>query len=88
MLDKELYKRMYAAYRQWNKAELAEQVRNAGQLAPAQAWRRYVELVELCWKLSPPQSEAQQKQKTAELARYYERVQKLEAWRREHGKTA
>lgn len=87
MLDKDLYKRVYAGWRQWNEAEQAERVRNAGCLTPAQAWQRYVELVELCWKLSRVQSQAQQRQKAAELALYYERVQKLEAWRRARGKT-
>jgi hypothetical protein len=87
-LDKELYRQAYQQYRRWNEAELVDRARNAGQLAPEVAWRQYVALVEFCWKLYPEQSEWQRKQKLADLERYYASLRKLEAWRREHGKTA
>jgi hypothetical protein len=87
-LDKDLYRQAYEQYRQWNEAELAERVRNAGKLSPQEAWRQYVALVEFCWKMCPQQSEWQHKQKLADLDRYYAAVRKLEAWRRARGKTA
>lgn len=87
-LDKDLYRQAYEQYRQWNEAELADRVRNAGKLSPQEAWRQYVALVEFCWKMCPQQSEWQRKQKLADLDRYYAAVRKLEAWRRARGKTA
>jgi len=86
-LDKELYRRAYEQYRQWNEVELADRARNAGKLSPAEAWKQYVALVEFCWKLCPQQSEWQREQKLADLARYHEQVKRLEAWRRARGKT-
>ena len=88
MLDKELYRKVYESFRQWNEAEKIERARNAGQLSPQEAWRRYVDLVEFCWKIAPRQSDWQRNQKLAGLDRYYEQIKKLEAWRRVHGKTS
>lgn len=88
ILDKELYRRAYQQYQQWNEVEAAERVRNAGRLSPAEAWRKYVDLVEFCWRLSPGQSQHQREQRLADWNRYYDRVRQLEAWRKEHGKTA
>lgn len=85
MLNKELYRQAYEAYREWDHAELVDRARNAGQLTPEQARRQYLALMDFCWKLCPRPSEAQQTQKAADLARYYERVQKMEAWRCAHG---
>lgn len=87
-LDKDLYRRAYEQYRQWNAARLVYRARNAGKLSPEKAWQQYIALVEFCWKLCPEQSEWQRQQKRADLERYYANVRKLEAWRREHGKTA
>ena len=87
-LDKELYRQAYQQYDQWNKARAADRIRNAGQLSPTEAWRRYVELVEFCWRLSPRQSQQQREQRLADWDRYYDRVRRLEAWRKKHGKTA
>jgi hypothetical protein len=87
-IDATLYRQAYEQYRQWNEAELADRVRNAGKLSPQEAWRQYVALVEFCWKMCPQQSEWQRKQKLADLDRYYAAVRKLEAWRRARGKTA
>lgn len=87
-LDKELYRKAYEQYREWNEAELVERVRNAGQLSPSEAWQQYVGLIEFCWRLSPEQSAAQRAQKLADLERYYERVKQMEAWRRARGKAA
>jgi len=87
-LDKDLYRRAYDQYRQWNDLIARERQQQAGQLSPAEAWRRYVELVEFCWRLSPEPGRWQRQEKLAALERYYDAVQKLEVWRREHGKTA
>ena len=87
-IDKELYRKVRELYGQWNEAELIDGARNAGKLTPQEGWRQYVALWEFCMKLSPPQSELQQKQRLAELDHYYVQLQKLEAWRRKHGKTA
>lgn len=87
-IDKTLYRAAYEQYRQWNEAEELERARNAGQLSPAEAWRRYVALVEFCWRLATEQSEQQRSQRLADWDRYYERVQRLETWRRARGQTA
>ena len=86
-LDKEQYRQTYERYRKLNEAELVERAYNANRLTPQEAWRQYVALVEFCWKLCPEPSEWQRKQTLADLERYYANVRKLEAWRREHGKT-
>jgi len=88
VLDRELYRQAYAQYREWNKAELAECARHAGWLSPAEAWRRYVALVEFCWRLAPQQSQRQRERKLAYLNQYYARVQQLETWRQKRGKIA
>lgn len=87
MMDKSLYRRAYEQYRQWNEAREAERARDGGRLSPEEAWRRYVELVEFCWKLCPQQSETQRREKLAALERYYERVRRMEAWRQSRGRT-
>ncbi len=86
-LDRELYRQAYERYRQWNEAELAERVRNAGKLTPQQGWAQYLALAEFAWECCPRPGEWQRRQKLADLAYYYERVQQLEAWRRAHGKS-
>lgn len=86
-IDATLYRQAYEQYRQWNEAELADRVRNAGKLSPQEAWQQYVALVELCWKMCPQQREWQRAQKLAALEGYYAAVQKLEAKRRMRGKT-
>jgi hypothetical protein len=87
LIDKELYRQAYQQYQQWNEAEKKERLHHAEQLSPAEAWRRYVELVEFCWRLAPQQSQWQREQRLADWDRYYARVRQLEAWRRAHGKT-
>lgn len=87
-LDKDLYRKAYALYRQWNEAELVARARNASQLSPDEAWRRYVDLVEFSWRLCPEQSQWQWEQKLQHLDRYHAKLQKLEEWRRARGKTA
>jgi hypothetical protein len=61
-------------------------MRGEEKLTPAEAWGRYVALVEFCWRLSPHPSEYQRKEKLEALERYYARVRELEEWRRRSGK--
>ncbi len=85
-LNKELYRRVYEQYRQWNEAEIAGRSRNVRPLSPAEAWRQYADLWEFCRELSPQPGERQREQKLAALERYYARLRKLEAWRRTRGR--
>jgi hypothetical protein len=85
-LDKKLYQEWYQSMRQWNEAELIDRIRNARKLTPQQGWEQFVALVEFCWKLAPPQSDYQRKEKLETLRLYYERIQKFEAWRQTRGK--
>ncbi len=87
-LDKALYQQAFRAYREWNEIEAAGRARDAGQLAPSEAWRRYVALVEFCWRLSPEPSQHQRQEKLAALDRYYTAVQRLEERRRADGTPA
>ena len=54
-------------------------------LTADEAWRRYVALVEFCWRLSPQSSQHQRDEKLAAFDRYYAAVQRLEEERRVHG---
>lgn len=84
-LDKGLYRQAYQARREWSEA--VERARGSEQLTPAEAWERYVALVELCWRLSPQPSERQRAEKLVALERYYARMRELEKWRLRNGKT-
>lgn len=81
-IDKELYRKAYESLRQWSEIEKVERAREAGRLSPEEAWRRYVDLFEFGWQIGIRQSQRQHEQKMADIARYYERVQRFEAWRR------
>lgn len=85
-IDNELYRNTYKLYRQWNKTELVDRIRNVGSLSPREAWEQYVDLWEFCMALSPPQSDLQSKRKVSEWQKYYSRIQRLEEWKRQHGK--
>lgn len=87
-IDKNLYRKAFEYYRQWNQAELIDRIRHAGKLKPEEGWEQYVALVEFCWQICPQQSERQQKQELDDLERYHTRVQRLEAWRKDNGKTS
>lgn len=85
-LDRNLYRQAYRSLREWGEA--AERTRPREQVSLAEAWQRYVALVEFCWRLSPQPGEHQRREKIEALNRYYARVQKLEEWRRRNGKTS
>lgn len=87
-LDKKLYQEWYQSMRRWNEAELIDRIRNAGKQTPQQGWEQFVALIEFCWKLAPPQSDYQRKEKLDVLQHYYERIRKFEAWRQARGKTS
>lgn len=84
-LDKKLYREWQKSMRQWNEAELIERIRNAGKLTPQQGWEQYQKLAHFALNYCPKAGEWQQQQKMRDLARYYERIRKLEAWRKKHG---
>ena len=85
-IDKELYRNTYKLYQQWNDAELAERIRNAGSLSPGKAWEQYVDLWEFCLEIAPQPSALQLKLKFSEWQKYYSRIQRLEEWRHQRGK--
>ena len=85
-IDKELYRKTFKLYRLWNEAELVDRIRNAGSLTPKEAWEQYVDLWELCMKLSPKPSNLQSKLKFSERQKYYSKIKRLEKWKRRHGK--
>ncbi|MCU0486992.1 MAG: hypothetical protein MUC85_12885 [Anaerolineales bacterium] len=87
-LDGKLYREAQEAYRQWKLAEQAERAYNAGKRTPLENWRAYVAWWEFLMSIAPPISEAQQARRLADWAEYYERIQQIETWRKEHGKTA
>jgi hypothetical protein len=85
-IDKDLYRKAYAEYRQWNELELRERIRNAGNRTPQERWREYLGLWNFCQKLGVKTSPYQRKQKLKALELYYARLQKLEAWREARGR--
>ena len=87
-LDKELYRRAYESLRQWSEAERIERARSAGRLSPEEGWRQYVDLFEFGWQIGVQQRQWQHNLKAADLARYYERIRRFEAWRRARGRAS
>jgi hypothetical protein len=84
-IDKALYRQAREWYRQWNAAEQKARWDEAGILSPQEAWEQYVNLWEFGWRMNVQPSQHQIRQKLEALERYYERVAKLEAWRRSRG---
>lgn len=80
-IDGELYRKAYESLRQWSEAKMVYRAQLESRLSPQEAWERYVALIEFGWEMCPQPGEWQRQQKLAALARYYERVQRLEAWR-------
>jgi hypothetical protein len=85
-LDKDLYRWARQSYLEWNRAELMKRVQKAGNITAQQGWKQYVGIWEFCMKLAPQPSQQQRRERLANLDRYYQRMQKIEAWRQVHGK--
>ncbi|KAA0224157.1 hypothetical protein EDS67_24630 [candidate division KSB1 bacterium] len=81
-IDKELYRQAQEYYRQWNVAKLRERAEMAGKLSSQELWQRYLALIEFGLSISRHPSDWQRQQKLDHVAQYYERVQKMEEWRR------
>ncbi|MEZ4737700.1 MAG: hypothetical protein R3E79_62285 [Caldilineaceae bacterium] len=88
LIDSDLYRQAQEEYRQWNALETEARLNKSEPLSSSQAWYKYVDLVEFCWRLHPEQSEWQRVQKLAALERYYKHLQQFESWRETLGKTA
>ena len=84
-IDKALYRQAQEWYRQWNEAERKARWDEAGKLSPQEAWGQYVDLWEFGWRTNVQPNQYQIRQKIEALERYYDRVAKLEAWRRSRG---
>ncbi|HEY4689688.1 MAG TPA: hypothetical protein VIK33_10280 [Anaerolineae bacterium] len=85
-IDKELYRKAYESLRQWSEAERIERIRDARRLTPQERWQHLVDLFEFGRRAGIRPNEHQRARKLAGLNRYYERIRKLEAWRRARGR--
>lgn len=84
-IDKAAWQARLAQYRALNDAEWRERVRNAGKKSPTQKWHEFLDLMEFGMQIKPQPSEHEHRQKIEMLNRYYERIQRFEAWRKRHG---
>jgi hypothetical protein len=84
-IDKALYRQAQEWYHQWNEAERKARWEEAGMLSPQEAWEQYVDLWEFGRQTKVQPSQHQIRQKVESLERYYDRLAKLEAWRRSRG---
>jgi len=84
-LDPKIIREVQAVYRQWNEDELRERLLVAPTRPSGEAWQQFLDLWEFAWQANLNASENQQRQKAADLNRYYERVLKFEAWRKRRG---
>jgi len=87
-IDKTAWQATLAQYRAWNEAEWREKVRNAGKKSPSQKWREFLDLMEFGMQIKPHPSEHEQRQKITMFNQYYERIQRFEAWRQQHGNSS
>jgi hypothetical protein len=84
-IDKVMYQQAREWYRQMNEAERKAHWEEAGKLSSQEAWKQYVDLWEFGWRTNVQPSQHQVQQKVESLERYYDRLAKLEAWRRLRG---
>ena len=73
MIDKELYRKAYEGYREWNEVELQERIRNPGRLSPEEAWAQYKALWAFAVKLVGPMSLEQRRYRLAKKAETIEK---------------
>ncbi len=84
-LDPKIIREAHDAYRQWNEAELRERLHRASTRPPDEAWQQFLALWEFAWQTNLKASENQQRQKAVDLDNYYQRILKLEKWRKRRG---
>jgi hypothetical protein len=85
-LDKALYRQMRESMKEWDDAKMRARVREAHTLTHAELWRQYADLWEFGMKFAQPTNKAQQAREMEEWADAYRKLEKLEAWRKAHGK--
>ena len=85
-LDKELYRKAYQSYQEWNEAELNARIQNAGHSTPEDGFSQYLSLWESIRKIGLKPGEWQRREKLAALEHYYNCVRILEEWRLKHGR--
>ena len=85
MIDANLYREALEAYRQWNEAELIARAREAPDRDAQSGWKEFNDLWAFARLTGAKQSSLQRRQKLEAIDRYYERVEKLEAWRQSRG---
>jgi hypothetical protein len=87
-LDKELYRKTYAAYREWSEAKHHAMIQEAVALTSTERWARYVDMWEFGWHMYCQQAPTVSQKNLEYTLQYYDRIQKLEAWRRVRGRTS
>ena len=86
MLDKIAVREMLAQYKSWNDAEQLARIEDARRRTPEEGLRTVVEMMEFCLSFRSPEAPSQEPR--PELLAYYENIERFEAWRRAHGKSA
>jgi hypothetical protein len=87
-LDKELYRKTYAAYREWSEAKHRAMIQEAVALTSAERWARYESMWEFGWPIYCQQAPTARQKKLKHTQQYYNRIRKLEAWRRARGRAS
>jgi hypothetical protein len=85
-IDKELYRKAYAALREWSEAERIERIRDARRLTPQERWAQFVDLFHFGWQAGLRPSDRYRARKLADVNRYYERIQAFETRRHARGR--
>jgi hypothetical protein len=87
-IDKASWRATVAHYRAWNEVEFLANVRNAGKKSVLQKWHEFLDLMEFGMQIKPQPSKHEQRQKMEMLNQYYQRIQRFEAWRQQHGNSS
>ena len=66
---------------------MIERIRQAGQKSPVQKWTEFLALMEFGLQIKLEPSKYERKQKMTMLTQYYQAIEKLERWRKKHGKS-
>ena len=81
------WKEVFSYYRRWNKADLQGKLRDAGKKGPDQKWQEFLSIMEFGMMIRPNPSKHEQRQEIRTQNRYYQRIQRFEKWRQDHGKS-